>query len=80
MLLAKGIGDDITLKYEALKGTCDKLKNTVNKLQKSVKVLQSICEMHEKTLEMLQKQTAGFQWGQNSLDLRYQGEQFELME
>jgi len=60
MLLAKGIGDDITLKYEALKGTCDKLKNTVNELQKSVKVLQSICKTHEKTLEMLWKQTAGF--------------------
>jgi len=36
--------------------------------------------LHERTLEMLRKQTAGFQQDQNSLDLRYRGEQFELME
>jgi len=80
MLVAKGTGDDITLRYEALKTTCDELKDTVIELQKSVKILQSTCELHERTLEMLRKQTAGFQRDQNSLDLRYRGEQFELME
>ena len=80
MLLSKGTGDNITLRYEALKATCDKLKDTVIELQKSVKILQSTCETHERTLEMLRKQIAGFQLDQNSLDLRYQGEQFELME
>jgi len=80
MLLAKGTSDDITLRYEALKATCDELKNTVNELQNSVKVLQSMCKTHEKSLEMLRMETADFQRDQGSLDLSYQGEQFELME
>jgi len=80
MLPAKGTGDDITLRYEALKATCDKLKNTVDELQNSVKDLQSMCKTHENSLEMLRKETAGFRRDQGSLDLSYRGEQFELME
>ena len=80
MLLAKDTGDDITLRYETLKATCDELKNTVNELQNSVKVLQSMCKTHENSLEMLWRETAGFQRDQGSLDLSYQGEQFELRE
>ena len=53
MLPAKGTGDNITLRYEAPKATCDKLENTVNKLQNSVKDLQSMCKTHENSLEML---------------------------
>ena len=80
MLLAKGTGDDISLRYEALKATCDELKDTIIELQKSVEILQSTSQTHERTLEMLRKKTAGLQRDQSSLDLRYQGEEFELME
>jgi hypothetical protein len=48
-------------------------------LEKSVKDLQSICDTHQRTLETFRKHIVDLHMHQGTLDLSYEGEEFEAM-
>ena len=77
-LLAKGTDDDIT-SVEGLKNEVQAMKSRCDMLEKTVKDLQSICDTHERTLEALRQHIVNLQRDQGTLDLSYQGEEFEMM-
>jgi hypothetical protein len=78
MLLAKGADDDTTL-VEGLKNEVQALKGRCNMLEKSLKDLQSICDTHQRTLETFWQHIVNLHRHQGTLDLSYQGEDFEAM-
>jgi len=60
------------MEVQALRGRC-------NMLEKAVKDLQSICNMHQRMLETFQQHIVNIHMYQGTLDLSYQGEEFEAM-
>jgi hypothetical protein len=77
MLLTKCI-DDITL-VEGLKDEVQALKSRCSMLEKNVKDLQSVCDTHQRTLEMVRQHIVNLHRHQGTLDMSYQGEEFEVM-
>jgi hypothetical protein len=86
MLLSICTGNDITAvqflenEVQALKLKCDMLEKTVNDLQKTVKGLQSISGTHQSLIETLRQHTVNLQHREETLDLHYQGEEYEIMQ
>jgi hypothetical protein len=78
MLLTTGTDDDITL-VEGLENEVQALKNRCDILEKTVKDLQSRCDTHERTLETFWQHIVDFHRHQGTLDLIYQGEEFEVI-
>ena len=52
---------------------CEGLKRTINDLK-------SICNTHERTLETFRQEILNLQMRTGTLDLSYQGEEFEVMQ
>ena len=78
MLCAKGINDDMT-QVKGLKNEVQALKGRCNMLEKTVKDLQSMCDTHQRTLETFRQHIVNLHRHQGTLDLSYQGEEFEAM-
>jgi hypothetical protein len=68
---------DITL-VEELKNEVEALKLRCNTLEKTVDGLQSRCNTHEKYIEAIRKEIVKINKDQGTLDLNYQGEEFEV--
>ena len=77
--LAKDIDVDITL-VEGIKTEVQALKSRCDSLEKIVRDLQSICDTHERTLETYQQHIISLEKSQGTLNLSYQGEEFEVMQ
>jgi hypothetical protein len=69
---------DITL-VEELKNEVAALKLRCNALEKTVEGLQSICNTHQRYIETLRKEIISIHKDRGTLDLNYQGEEFEAM-
>ena len=77
MLLIKGTCNDINL-VEGLKNDVQVLKDKYNALEKAVKDLQSICNTLQRALETYRQHIVSHEH-QETLNLSYQGEEFEVM-
>jgi len=73
------VTDDDTALVEGLKNEVQALKSRCDILEKTVKDLQSICDMHQQTLETFWQNIIDLYRHQGTLDLSYQGEEFEVM-
>jgi len=73
------VTDDDTALVEGLKNEVQALKSRCDILKKTVKDLQSICDMHQRTLETFRQNIIDLYRHQGTLDLSYQGEEFEVM-
>ena len=69
--------DDIVTLVEALKNEVCALKSRSDMLKKIIKNLQSKCDTHERTLETFRQHIVDLHRYQGTLDLSYQGEEFE---
>ena len=74
--LTKGTYDDVAL-VKGLKNDVPALIYRCNMLEKAIKDLQSICKTHERSLETFRQYTVNRHGHQGTLDLSYQGEEFE---
>lgn len=80
-MLAKGTGagDNITL-VNGLKNEVRDLKIRCNTLEKTVEDLKSICNTHQRSLETFRQEIISVHGDRGTLDLSYQGEEFEVMQ
>ena len=78
LLPAKGPNHG-TILVEDLKKEIQALKSRCNMLEITVKNLESKHDTHQRTLETLRQQIVILHSRQGTLDLSYQGEEFELM-
>lgn len=78
MLLATGSDSDITL-IEGLKNEVQTLESRCDMLEKTVRDLQSICDTHQRTLETFRQHIVDIHRHQGTLDLSYQGGEFEVI-
>jgi prefoldin subunit 5 len=86
-LLAKGTDAGLKNDVQALKIRCNTLEKTVenlqsacNTLEKTVENLQSTCNTYQGYIEAIRQQMISIQRDRGTLDLSYQGEEFELMQ
>jgi archaellum component FlaC len=77
-LLAKGTDGDMT-PVEGLKNEVQALKSRCDILEKTVNNLKSICDTHQGIIETFRQQIVNLHGHQGTLDLSYQGEEFESM-
>ena len=78
MLLTKCVDGVIAL-VKGLKDEVQALKSRCDTLEKSIKDLQSICDMHSRSIETYRMHVVRLEEQQGTLNLSYQGEEFELM-
>lgn len=78
MLLANETDDDIAL-VEGLKNEVQALKDRCDMLEETTKNLQSICDTHQRTLETFRQHIVNLHEHQGTLDISYQGEDFEVI-
>ena len=71
--------DTTPVKSLSLENEVRGLKARCNMLEKTVRDLQSICNMHHNYIEAFRKEIISIQSHQGTLDLSYQGENFEVM-
>jgi hypothetical protein len=72
MTLANTLVEGLEIEIQALKRRC-------NILEKTAKDLQSICDTHQRTPETFRQQIVNLNSFRGTLDLGYQGEDFEAM-
>jgi len=78
-MLSNGTDDNVTL-VEGLKTEIQALKSRCGALEKTVGDLQSICDTHQRTLETFRQHIINLEKVQGTLDLSYEGEEFEVIQ
>jgi hypothetical protein len=68
-----------TTPVKSLENEVRGLKARCNMLEKTVRDLQSICNTHHNYIEAFRKEIISIQSHQGTLNLSYQGENFEVM-